>query len=87
MDDVQEICDRFLDGDAVILYFEQAEEKIRSELWIFLSGAIYSQNGNILRYQSYLCDFPRKCGTVLNVDEGKLEAGRFRGEIECSLRQ
>lgn len=38
MDDVQEICDRFLDGDAVILSLEQADGKMRSGLWIFYQG-------------------------------------------------
>ena len=49
MEDVQEICDRFLDGDAVILYFEQTDEKCVERIVDFLSGAIYSQNGNILK--------------------------------------
>ena len=54
MDDVQEICDRFLDGDAVILYFEQAEEKDKERIVNFLSGAIYSQNGNILKISNHI---------------------------------
>ncbi|EGB17837.1 cell division protein SepF [[Clostridium] symbiosum] len=54
MDDVQEICDRFLDGDAVILYFEQAEEKDKERIVDFLSGAIYSQNGNILKISNHI---------------------------------
>ena len=54
MDDVQEICNRFLDGDAVILSLEQADEKMRSGLWIFLSGAIYSQKGNIQKISNHI---------------------------------
>ena len=54
MDDVQEICDRFLDGDAVILSLEQAEGKNEERIVDFLSGAIYSQNGNILKISEHI---------------------------------
>lgn len=54
MDDVQEICDRFLDGDAVILFFERADGKSEERIVDFLSGAIYSQNGNILKISNHI---------------------------------
>ena len=54
MDDVQEICERFLDGDAVILSLEQAEGKNEERIVDFLSGAIYSQNGNILKISEHI---------------------------------
>ena len=54
MDDVQEICDRFLDGDAVILSLEQADGKNEERIVDFLSGAIYSQKGNIQKISNHI---------------------------------
>ena len=54
MDDVQEICDRFLEGDAVILSFEQADGINEERIVDFLSGAIYSQNGTILKICNHI---------------------------------
>ena len=47
MDDVQEICDRFLDGDAVILSLEQADGKNEERIVDFLSGAIQKISNHI----------------------------------------
>lgn len=38
----------------MILYFEQAEEKDKERIVDFLSGAIYSQNGNILKISNHI---------------------------------
>lgn len=54
MDDVQEICDRFLGGDAVILSLEQADGKDEERIVDFLSGAIYSQKGNIQKISNHI---------------------------------
>ena len=54
MEDVQEICDRFLAGDAVILYFEKTDSECEERIMDFLSGAIYSQNGNLLKISHHI---------------------------------
>lgn len=54
MDDVQEICDKFLNGDAVILHFEQTGGSCEERIMDFLAGAIYSQNGNILKISNHI---------------------------------
>ncbi|MFR1086071.1 MAG: cell division protein SepF [Bacteroides cellulosilyticus] len=64
MDDVQEICERFLDGDAVILSLEQAEGKNEERIVIFYQGRYQPKWKYLKDIRTYLCDIPRGCGDI-----------------------
>ena len=74
MDDVQEICDRFLDGDAVILSLEQADGKDEERIVDFLSGAIYSQRYPIIfmRYPQRMWGYLKGKNTIELASEREL---------------
>lgn len=54
IEDVKEICDSLLDGNAVVVSLENMKQGEESRIVDFLSGAIYSLNGNIQRISDYV---------------------------------